>query len=88
MLTEGRIGTEDIRMALDQVVSQTADTLTVAGGPRSIRLVPQVPAWLRAQCYRRLPVHPRRHAGEPDADEVLEKGLMIRLAVPVLDQET
>jgi hypothetical protein len=40
MLTDGRIGTEDIRMALDQVVSQTADTLTVAGAPRSITLVP------------------------------------------------
>ena len=40
MLTERRIGTEDIRMALDQVVSQTADTLTVAGAPRSITLVP------------------------------------------------
>ena len=40
MLTERRIGTEDIRMALDQVVSQTADTMTVGGRPRSITLVP------------------------------------------------
>jgi hypothetical protein len=40
MLAGGDPGTEDHRMPLDQVVSQSADTFTIAGGPRSITLVP------------------------------------------------